>query len=1197
MTNSSYNSFLLTKLALQNKVSVFVIFCMIFLFGIMAYITLPKEDNPDIEMPYIHVGTAYPGVSPEDMENLVTKPLEKELKGINELKKMESTSFEGYSSISLEFQTSIDIEDALQKVRDKVSISKSDLPEDTKEPLITELSMEQVPAMIVSLSGDVSLEILKQLAEKLEDEIEPMKQVLETVIVGGLEREIHVLIDHEKLDHHQFAFGDIISAINEENITMPGGKISLGDSKYLVRIPGEFKSVNDIPYLIVNKKNGTKLFLNELARVVDGYKDQTSRSRYNTKNSVSILIKRKTGENLIELSDNVKSILKAYSFPESVSVALIGDRADSIRSMVNELTNSIITGMLLVILVLLFFLGFLNAVFVGIAIPLSMLMSFIMVQALGMTLNMVVLFSLILALGMLVDNGIVIVENIYRHMQEGESSFDAALNGTSEVAWPVIGSTLTTVAAFFPMIFWPGMMGGFMKFLPITLIIALTSSLFVAFCITPVLCESFMKIKPANESKSGLMLFYERMLTLIIKGTVASYSSFKKAGIHVGLFIVFMICLTIIGRGIAIEKIAYSLHLNVTQTLIQIADYFGLSIFLTSIGLLSLWALVRESRGKSSDRGIVVILVMTALLLCVPFFDTPSGAVRLIGFSGLIVLLMLFLQKMRTINGLFWKRSLLIYSFIFLFFGATNTLGSLDTVFFPSITPERILVQLTMPEGTTLDKTDDVIKPVEKFVYDLAMKNGSNIKHFVTNLGTKSSASFVAANDMTHVAEIQIDFYKMEERLVLKKQYGVSDKELDPYTTIETIRDFTKTLSGGVFSVIEATDGPSSGKPVSLVVSGDDFAHLKVLTNLIKQKIKFVEGLVNLEDTLNDGVPEISISIDRERAAFLGVSTFDIANTVRTAVNGMTASTFRDKEDEVDIVVRLEEDQVKNLDVLRYLWVPGESNKIPLGQVATLSTSGGLGAITREDNERIVKILGDVSKESGRTPAAVIQDIEAVLETIQFPEGYSYAFTGEQADQAESQAFLSKAFLISICLIALILISQFNSVIMPFIILISVVLSFIGVVWGLFIAPVLFQFTFEPAPFVVIMSGVGIISLAGVVVNNAIVLLDYIIQLRQRGESKENAIIQAGIVRFRPVMLTAITTILGLIPMSAGFSFDFIDRLYGVIPRLITSSSSSEWWAPLSNAVMFGLLVATTLTLLMVPVLYALLDKKQYLDK
>ena len=1193
MTKPSYNSFLLTKLALQNKVSVFVVFCMIVLFGIMSYITLPKEDNPDVEMPYIHVGTMYPGVSPEDMENLVTKPLEKELKGINELKKMESTSFEGYSSISLEFQTSIAIEDALQKVRDKVSISKSDLPEDTKEPLITELSMEQVPAMIVSISGDVSLEFLKKIAEELEDDIEPMKQVLETVIVGGLEREIQVIIDNEKLEHYQFSFGDVISAISEENITMPGGKIALGDSKYLVRIPGEFKSVNEIPYLIVSKKNGNQLFLNELARVVDGYKNQTSKSRYKTKNSVSILIKRKTGENLIELSDNVKLILKEFSFPESVSVALIGDRADSIRSMVNELTNSIITGMLLVILVLLFFLGFFNAVFVGIAIPLSMLMSFIMVQALGMTLNMVVLFSLILALGMLVDNGIVIVENIYRHMQDGESSFEAALNGTSEVAWPVIGSTLTTVAAFFPMVFWPGMMGGFMKFLPITLIISLTSSLLVAFCITPVLCETFMKVKPVNDSKSGALQFYERLLNLIIKGTQSTYSALKKSGIHIGLFIGFIACLKVVGRGVSVEKIEYSLHLTLSQSLIKIVDQFGLSIFLTVLGLLSIFVLIKEAKGQISDRGVILLLVMVALLVGVPFCDTPSGGIRLIGFSGLIVFLMLFLKNLRSMNGLFWKRSLLIYSFLFLFFGATGSLGSLDTVFFPSITPERILVQLTMPEGTSLNKTDSVMIPVESFVYDLTLKKGSNIKHFVTNIGTKSSSSAAGSNDMTHVAEIQIDFYKPEERAEFKKIYDVTDKELDPYTTIEALREFTKTLSGGIFSVIEASDGPASGKPVSLVISGDDFAQLKVLTRLVKQKIRSVEGLVNLEDTLNDGVPELSILIDRERAAFLGVSTLDIANTVRTAVNGLTASTFREKEDDVDIVVRLEENQVENLDVLRYLLVPGESKKIPLGQVATIKTAGGLGAITRENNERIVKILGDVSKVSGRTPVSVIHDIETILETIQFPDGYSYEFKGEQEDQAESQAFLSKAFLISICLISLILISQFNSVMMPFIILVSVVLSFIGVVWGLFIAPTLFQFKFEPAPFVVIMSGVGIISLAGVVVNNAIVLLDYILQLRQRGETRENAIIKAGVVRFRPVMLTAITTILGLIPMSAGISFDFIHRKYGIIPLLITNSSSTEWWAPLSNAVMFGLLVATALTLVMVPVLYALLDKKK----
>jgi len=1194
MSKQTFKPFLLTKFALENVTTMFVLFIMIALFGIVSYITLPKEDSPDIEMPYIHISTLYAGVSPEDIENLITKPMEKELKGINEIKKIDSSSFESYSSISLEFQTTISIEDALQKVRDKVSIAKTEFPIDAEESVITEISFEQMPAMIVSLSGPHSLVDLKNLAERLEDDFQTLPQVLETTIIGGLEREIQVNVDREKMSHYDFTFNDIINALNNENLTMPGGKLTIGNSKYLMRIPGEYKSVDEIPYLVVDRKSDRQFLLKEIATVTDGFKEQTSKSRYKTDNSVSIVIKRKSGENLIELSDQVRSILAEFPFSDDITVALIGDQADNIRSMVSELTNSIITGMLLVILVLLFFLGFLNAVFVGIAIPMSMLISFIIVQTLGMTLNMVVLFSLILALGMLVDNGIVIVENIYRHMQEGESPYEAALNGTSEVAWPVIGSTLTTLAAFFPMVFWPGMMGGFMKYLPITLIIALSSSLFVAFCITPVLCKSFMKVKPMTEKKGAILSFYEQLLSSLIEGKVTAYSRVKKVLIQSGLFFGFFFIFNILMTAKASSAIEYNYRLSWWEQLVKIADQYGPSIVLTVLGLGALYVLIKYSQGVDRSKGVIRLLAVVSILLSVPFFDTTSGAIRLVIYSLFIVLFWVFVRQFSTVTSIFWRRSLLVYSFIWLFFGATSAVGSLDTLFFPRITPERIMVQLTMPEGTSLDKTDAVISPVEAFVHSLSDTDATIIKHFVTNLGTKSSNSMGGAQDMSHLAEIQIDFYKMEERALIQEKHNLTDAEVDPYTIIEKLRTFSRSLPGGVFAVIEAEDGPASGKPISLAISGDDFTVLKSLTERVMQAILSVEGLVNLEDNLNLGVPEIRVNIDREKAAFLGVRTFDIANAVRTAVNGVVATTFRDGEDEIDIVVKLQENQYHDTDDLEYLMIPGKDHvRIPLGQVATLESAGGIGAITREDRERIVKIEGDVSQESGLTPQVVKSEVEKRLTQISLPEGYRIEFKGEQEDQEESQAFLSRAFMIALSLIAIILITQFNSVITPFIILISVILSFIGVVWGLFLAPVVFSLTFKPAPFIIIMSGVGIISLAGVVVNNAIVLLDYIIQLRGRGETKDNAIVKAGVVRFRPVVLTAMTTILGLIPMSAGFSFDFLNRIYGVIPRLITSSSSTEWWAPLANAIIFGLFISTMLTLVMVPVLYDILDRNK----
>jgi multidrug efflux pump subunit AcrB len=1176
---------------------------MIIVFGLLAFIGLPKEDNPEIKIPYIFVTTLYPGVAPADIETLITKPIEKQLKSLSDVKRVSSTSGENYSSIAIEFNTNVEVEDALQKVRDKVNIAKPDLPDDAEEPEVVELNFERMPAMIISLSGPYDLVKLKTIAENLQDKIDGINGVLDTELVGGLEDEIRVVVDSKKLGLYLLSFDDVIGSLSGENINIPGGQIDLGKSKYLVRVPGEFESVRQIPDLVVAFNEGNPTYIRDLARVEKGYKESSSFSRYKTKNSVSIQVIRRSGENLIQLSQRVNEILQDMSFPNDLNVAVIGDRAENIESMVNELTNSIITGMLLVVLVLLFFFGKRNALFVGVAIPLSMLMSFVILQFLDITLNMVVLFSLILALGMLVDNGIVIVENIFRHRQEGRPLIEAAKVGTGEVAWPVIASTCTTLAAFAPMIFWPGIMGEFMKYLPITLVVALSSSLFVALFVTPVLCSIFMKI-PKNamvkESKSGdkehpVINKYRRILESLMTDQAPPFKGVARFLFHISIiFCVFAGMQVFKGASTGID---YALHLSFVDSLVKIADHFGLSIILAVLGVgLILYVFLSGLNPKQGRRYFLAALVayfITLLVVSIPLLDQISGVFRLV--SGIIISLPFVYAYLKFVDGGYSsvRRGYLIYSFVILFFAATSSVSFLNILFFPRVTPERIMVNLTMPQGTSLEQTDSVISEAEAVVAEIAQRKPTSIRHYVTNVGTNSADVFSSGTDASNKAEITIDFYRSEVRKEMLKAYSEPHSEIDPFKVIEELRTKIERIPGGKFSIVEQEGGPPTGKPISIQVSGDEFEVLLPIVEKLKSIVKLSEGVINLDDTYKRGSPEITVEVNREQAARLGINTYRIASTLRTAINGNTATVFRDGDDEIDIVVKLEKAQSNDLDFLRYVQIPGKGNSwVPLSQVAEIKTSGGKGAINRVDFERVIFVEAEISQESGRNSQSILKEIESNMKSsgLVIPTGYSIQFKGEQEDQQESQAFLSKAFLIALFLIALILISQFNSLVIPFIVLFSVVLSFIGVVLGLFIAPTLFEFEFKVSPFVIIMTGVGIISLAGVVVNNAIVLLDYIRQLRADGLRKNDAIVQAGVVRFRPVMLTAITTVLGLIPMSAGFTLDFVNRIYGVIPSFVTGSSSSEWWAPLANSVIFGLVVATLLTLVMVPVFYYALD-------
>ncbi len=1024
--------------SLNNRLTIFVLMFVLLIMGSYAYYSLPRESFPDIEIPFIVVTTVYSGVSPADIESLVTKKIEKELQGLDDVKEILSTSYEGASVISIEFIADTDIDDALQKVKDKVDLAQPELPEDAEEPIVQELSMADYPIMIVALSGDYSLVKLKDIAEDIEEEIEAIKGVLDVDIVGGLDREVKIDIDPIRMRKYDLSYNDIIKKISSENVTLPGGSVKIGKLNYTVRIPGEFENTLPIKTLIVKVHNGKPVYIRDIADVSFGYKEQSSYARLNGKETISLNIQKRSGENIIEIADKVRMVLKKLepTFPGTTKYSILADQSKDIRTMVSELENNIVSGFFLVVLVLMLFLGFRNSLFVAIAMPFSMLIAFLVITAIGLTLNMVVLFSLILALGMLVDNAIVVVENIFRHRQEGMSRYEAAIKGTEEVAGPVIASTVTTLCAFAPLIFWPGIMGKFMNYLPKTLIITLIASLFVALVFNPVLCSVFMRLREKDyigkeHKETKLLQHYRKFL-------------------------------------------AYALDHRKT-------------VFFSAFVLL------------------VAVIVIYGIL--------GKGA-----------------------------------------------------EFMPKIDPKKIFIDVDAPSGTRLETSDQIVRQIEKVV---AVQ--PDLKDYIANIGSKGDGevNFGAGNNgSSNLSRVTLEFVDYH------------DRKGNTWDVMNKVRKGIEFIPGAVIKVKEQQDGPPTGAPVNIEISGDDFAILGEISEKILKEIENVEGVVNLRDDYDKGRPEIRVTVNREKAALLNLSTLEIASTVRTAVYGTEASKFRQGEDEYDIRVRAKEEKRKTISDVKNIFIFKEGQKIPLTSVATVETASGLGSIKRKDRKRMVTITGD--NAPGYLADSVLKKVQKKLEHFKLPQGYSIEYTGESEDKEEASAFLSKAFVIVIFLIALVLIFQFDSLVLPFTIIFSVFLSLIGVLIGLIVTG---------TPFGIIMTGLGVISLAGVVVNNAIVLIDYIRQLRKRGIEKREAIIQAGIVRFRPVMLTAVTTILGLIPLTTGLTFDFTNF------KFLIGGESSEWWGPMGVAVIFGLAFATVLTLVMVPVMYSTLDALEWRAK
>ncbi|HOF39994.1 MAG TPA: efflux RND transporter permease subunit [Candidatus Hydrogenedentes bacterium] len=1021
---------IISNVAINRSTTVFVLLVLILVAGVYSYLSLPRESNPEVVIPYITVSVPYEGVAPEDIESLITIPIERRLAGLSGVKKMRSTSVEGLSYIFLEFEPDVDIDDALQKVRDKVDLAEPDIPKEADDAVISEINTAEFPIMIMSLSGKLPLSMLDQIAGDLEDQIETIEGVLDVEVIGGVEREIQIEVDPERVAQYGISFGDLISVVAQENVNTPGGTMDLGEAKFVMRTPGEFKNPDDINDLVVKQSPEGTVFLRDVAKVFDGFKDIETISRLNGEPSVTLTVIKRSGANIIEIADQVqKEIDRMLAvLPKGLSVTVTWNEANYIRDIVSELENGILSGMILVLLVIFVFLGFSNAVFVALAIPVSMLITFVVLQMSGVTLNMVVLFSLILALGMLVDNGIVVVENIYRHLSMGMSRVEAAKAGTAEVAWPITTSTLTTVAAFVPFFFWPGIFGEFMYYVPYTVIVALLASLFMGLVVNPALAAVFMR---AHDGKTM------RRIT---------------------------------GAGFVMRLYAATLRTALRWRAVTVLSAVALLIMITTL-----------------------------------FFSTA------------------------------------------------------ETIFLPVTEPPQAYIDIECAEGTNLATSDQYARQVEELIAPYR----PYVDSVVTSVGslgvTPQAGHSTGSSKATHISRISLDFPKLDDCTKL------------PSEVLRELRARLTGLSGADLRIDQMTMGPPTGPPINVEISGDNFETLARLAQEVRQEIKDVPGLVDLRDDYNKGKPEVQVVVDRQEAWRMGLSTQLIGLTVQAAINGRKAADFREGDEEYDVTVRFPKafrEDLGNINTMNLIAIDGR--RVPFSSVAHIEQGAGLGSIKRIDRKRTVTVSADVHPDFNQQ--RLLQAVQAKLEDFPLPPDYSFAYTGENEDMEETQFFLFKAFVVAIFLIALVLVTEFNSLVQPFIILTSVVLSLAGVFLGLYIFNM---------PFGILMSGVGCVSLAGVVVNNAIVLIDYTNQLRARGLELNEAIVTAGVTRFRPVMLTAVTTVLGLVPMAIGVSFDFRAM------RLIVGGEMSQWWGGMAVAVIFGLTFATMMTLIVVPTLYS----------
>ena len=1121
---SKFKEFGPTSWSIKNKTSIYLLIIFVSMAGIFQFLTLPKEQFPDIVIPTIYVQTIYVGNSPKDIENLVTRPIEKQIKGITgaKIKKINSTSIQDYAAITVEFETDVKTDVALQKVKDAVDKAKQDLPTDlTQQPNVQEVSFSEQPIMFVNLSGDYDVVRLKKYADDLKDKLEELSQITRVDIVGAPEREFQINVDNFKMQSANVTFDDIANAVARENNDISGGLLQVGNMKRTLQVKGQFKNVFDIQQIIVRNTSGSPIYLKDIADIKDTVKERESYARLNGKNVVTLNIIKRAGENLIETSDGVKATiasLKGSLLPPNLNVVITGDQSKATRTSFNDLVNSIVIGFVLVLIILMFFMGVTNAFFVALSVPLSMFVAFLFLPAADIitgshvTLNFIVLFALLFGLGIIVDDAIVVIENTHRIFMEGRGKVSPVVSAkmaAGEVFIPVLAGTLTTLAPFFPLLFWPGIIGKFMIYLPTMLIFTLTASLIVAFIMNPVFAVDFMNHEEGAVKKKSDVFKKPMFLIFVIAGVLFDLLHITFLGNLLLFFALLMVLFKYIFEN--------AIHKFQNNVLPWIMSHYENLLRWALKGWRPVWLLV--------------------------------------GTFGLFVLSLIF--------------------FI---------VRNVPVVFFPKGDPNFIYVYLKLPVGTSVEYTDSITHNLEDRVTKVlnGREGVSNpmVESVISNVAI--GASDPASGDRStrpNLGRVQVSFVEFEKR---------KGRSTAPY--LDSIRNVMKGIPGAEISVAQESSGPPTEPPINIEVTSENFDNLTKTAVALKNYLDSLQiaGIEELKMDVDLTNPEITLTIDRQRALVQGVSTAQIGQQLRTALFGREVSKIKEGEDEYKIQLRNNDFQRKSFSdllnmkiVFRDQAAGGAVKQIPISELATVDYTSTFGSIKRKNVKRVITLYSNVL--SGYTPTAVNQTLKNAIDNFNNKSSdVTISQTGEGAQQAETGAFLGKALLIALMLILFILVLQFNSVSKSVIILTEIIFSIIGVLLG---------FAITGMEVSVVMTGIGIVGLAGIVVKNGILVIEFADELRSRGMKTREAVIKAGKTRIIPVLLTALAAILALIPLGIGFNIDFVRMFSELNPHIFFGGDSARFWKPLAWTIIFGLTFAFFMTLIIVPSMYLIAER------
>ena len=1107
--------------AIDNKTAIYVFTAMIVIAGLFAYNSTPKENFPEVIIPKIFVQTIYPGTSPENMENLVTKKLEKQIKGTKGLKKIISNSYQDFSIITAEFVTNVDIKDAKQRVKDAVDKAKKDLPNNLpNEPSVMDINLSDLPIMHVNLSGNFDLKKLKDYADELRDQIEALPEISGVDIVGALEPEIQINIDLNKMNAVQISFADIKNAVGYENLIASGGTVKMDGFRRTLNVKKEFKNIEEIANLIIRTQTGDGVYLRDIAEVKNGFKEQRSYSSLFGKNVITLEVKKRAGQNLIEASNKINALIAdmhGKSLPKSLDIKITGDQSNKTRITLHDLINTIVIGFILVTIILMFFMGITNALFVALSVPLSMFIAFLSIPILGgvfdfnFTMNMIVLFSFLLGLGIVVDDAIVVIENTHRIFKtEKISIVEAAKTAAGEVFLPVFSGTLTTLAPFFPLLFWPGIIGKFMLFLPITLIVTLSASLLVAYIINPVFAVDFMSHQEYDENKGSR--FDKRVKkTMVIFGCLALPGYLINIGI--GNFLVF-IALFYLLNHFFLKRIIYKFQNKIWPA------------FQNKYANLLRWCVKHPKK-------------------------------------------------------LIWGTLGLFFATLFLF-GSLVGSGRQKIIFFPSADPNFIYVYVNLPIGTDQAYTNQVVKNIEQKVTKALSENGK-VDPIVTSIISNVTIAVTDPHD-----EDQGEYPNRGKISVAFVEYGKRNgKKTSLY--LDKIRNVVKNTPGAEISVAQEQSGPPTAKPISIEITGNNLDSIVHTSERLKKYLvnKQIAGVEELKSDFQNNKPEVIFSIDRERANREGIYTGQIAEELRTALYGQEISKFKDENQDYEINLRAKDEQKSKLEILRNIKVTFRDiamgfqiRQVPISSFTKIDYVNTYGGIKRKQQKRIITLSSNVL--NNYNPNQVVQNVAKEVKQFQAPQDVNIRMAGDQEEQAETMGFLSKAALSAIGLILIILVTQFNSISKPIIILAEVLFCIIGVLVGCMI----FNMSFS-----IMMSMLGIVALIGIVVRNGILLVEFTDMMVNQGMSVHDAVIEAGRTRMTPVLLTATATILGLIPLAVGLNLDFVTLFTDLNPHIYFGGDNVAFWGPLSWTMIFGLSFATFLTLILVPCMYIVMDK------